>query len=131
MLSWTYEVLATGETFDALGVDPHGYINYAPDGRLMVLVLRGDRKMPNALVPTDQEKIALYDSMFAYAGTYTADAGKVVHHIDMSWNQAWTGTEQTRFLKLEGNRLTYISAPAKNPLDGRECVHTVIFEKAG
>jgi hypothetical protein len=129
MLSWQYRVLATDETFDAMGVAPQGYISYGADGRVMVLVLRSDRPKPEALVPTDIEKIALYDTMFAYAGSYVADDEKVVHRIDMSWNQQWTGTEQTRFYKLDGDRLTYISAPAKNPLDGRECVHTVIFER--
>jgi hypothetical protein len=96
----------------------------------MVLVLRGDRKKPTGLVPTDAEKIALYDSMFAYAGTYSVDDKKVLHHIDLSWNEAWTGTTQIRFLKLQGNELTYISAPARNPMNGRDCVHTVIFRRA-
>ena len=64
-------------------------------------MLRGDRRKPAALVPTDEEKIALYDSMFAYAGTYSVDHEKVVHHIDMSWNQSWAGTDQVRFLQVE------------------------------
>ena len=129
MLSWTTEDLVTGETVDALGANPEGYITYTPAGRVMVLVLRGDRKMPAALVPTNEEKIALYDSMFAYAGTYSVDHEKVVHHIDMSWNQSWTGTSQLRFLRLEGDRLTYIGAPARNPMNGRDCVHTVLFRR--
>jgi hypothetical protein len=129
MLSWKYEVLETGEIFDALGEHPQGYINYSPDGRMMVLVLKSDRLSPAALVPTNEEKIALYDTMFAYAGTYIADEEKVVHSIDMSWNQQWTGTQQVRRVRLDGDRLTYITEPARNPLDGRECVHTVIFEK--
>jgi hypothetical protein len=37
--------------------------------------------------------------------------------------------EQIRFCKIEGDTLTYISAPAKNPLDGSEGVHTVKFEQ--
>ena len=54
---------------------------------------------------------------------------RVVHRLDMSWNKAWEGTEQIRFVKTDGRNLTYKSAPAKNPLDGRDCVHTVQFEK--
>jgi hypothetical protein len=132
MISWTVEDLITGERSPGLGEYPAGYITYSPEGRVMVLVLvlRGDRKKPGALVPTDAEKIALYDSMFAYAGTYSVDDEKVVHHIDMSWNEAWTGTAQIRFLKLQGDQLTYISAPARNPMSGRDCVHTVIFRRA-
>ncbi len=48
----------------------------------------------------------------------------------MSWNEAWSGTQQVRFGAIEGNILMFTSAPAKNPLDGREVVHEVIFERA-
>ena len=122
-------VLVTGQIADALGANPLGYVTYAPDGRVMVLVLRGDRKKSVALVPTNEEKIALYDSMFAYAGTYTVDHEKVVHHIDMGWNHAWTGTTQIRFHKIRGDELTYITVPARNPMTGRDCVHTVLFRR--
>jgi Lipocalin-like domain len=130
MTSWQIEDLASGETRDAFGPNPHGYISYTADGRVMVLVLKTDRGRPAALVPTNEEKLALYDSMFAYAGTYTVDAEKVVHHIDMSWNQSWTGTSQIRFLRLQGDRLTYVGAPARNPMNGRDCLHTVIFQRS-
>ncbi|HKM82456.1 MAG TPA: lipocalin-like domain-containing protein [Candidatus Acidoferrum sp.] len=93
-------------------------------------MLKNDRRRPSGLLPTDDEKLALYDSMFAYSGVYTVNPDRVVHHLDMSWNEAWSGTEQVRFCKLEGNILTFISAPAKSPLDGREVVHEVIFERA-
>ena len=129
MVSWTVEDLATGEKQDALGPDPAGVITYSADGRVVVLVLKRDRRAPADLVPTSEEKIALYDSMFAYAGTFTVDHEKVVHHIDMSWNQAWTGTDQIRFCKLRNGVLTYIGAPAKNPMTGCDCVHTVIFHR--
>ena len=130
MLSWTIEDLISGEKTPALGENPSGYITYSADGRVMVLVLRPDRSKPAGLVPTDAEKIALYDSMFAYAGTYSVDADKVLHHIDMSWNEVWSGTTQIRFLKLQGDELTYVSAPARSPMNGRDCVHTVVFRRA-
>jgi hypothetical protein len=130
MVSWTVEDLATGDKHDAFGPDPAGYITYSSDGRVMVLVLQRDRKRPAELVPTNDEKISLYDSMFAYAGTFSIDGEKVVHHIDMSWNQAWTGTHQVRFYTLRDGMLTYVGAPARNPMNGRDCVHTVIFRRS-
>jgi hypothetical protein len=129
MLAWTRELLATGERSDAFGADPVGYITYGADGRVMVLVVKSDRQPPRALVATPEEKLALYDSLFGYAGTYSFDGKKVVHHIDVSWNQAWTGTDQIRFCTLDGTRLTYVGAPARDPGDGQECVYTVTFEK--
>ncbi len=129
MTSWTYEIVGTGEKRHALGSDPHGWIIYNPE-RVMVLVLDPKRKKPVGLVPTSQEKLALYDTMFAYSGTYTVESDRVIHHLDMSWNEAWTGTDQVRFCRIEGDILTYTSAPAKNPLDDSEVVHTVKFVRA-
>jgi hypothetical protein len=50
------------------------------------------------------------ESMSAYAGTYAAGE-KVVHHVDTSWNGSWTGTDQVRFYKLDGETLTITTAP--------------------
>jgi hypothetical protein len=129
MISWTYEVLETGEVKDALGENPQGIISYGADGRVFVLVLRADRAAPKALVPTAEEKLRLYDSMFAYAGTYTVEDDRVIHHLDMSWNKVWEGTQQVRFIETDGRTMRYKSAPAKNPFDGRECVHRVTWER--
>ena len=45
----------------------------------------------------------------------------------MSWNEAWSGTEQVRFCTVDEDTLTYTSAAAKNPFDGREVVHEVTY----
>ncbi len=129
MISWTTKVVATGEKRDALGPNPRGFIVYTPE-RVMVLVLKNDRKRPLELPPANDEKIELFDTMFAYSGNYTVELDRVIHHLDMSWNEAWSGTDQVRFCTIEGNILTFTTAPARNPLDGREVVHEVIFERA-
>jgi hypothetical protein len=48
MVSWTREVVATGETSDAMGPNPIGYIAYHADGRMMALVLKRDRPRSQA-----------------------------------------------------------------------------------
>jgi hypothetical protein len=131
MVSWSVEDLLAEERREPLGPEPCGYIAYTPDGRVTVLVVASQRARPAGLIPTNEEKIALYDSMFAYAGTFTFDGTKVVHHIDASWNETWRGTHQVRFCELQGRRLTYVSAPARSPMTGRDCVHTVVFERVG
>lgn len=131
MRSWTVEDLVAEERRDALGPDPCGYITYTRDGRVAVLAVARERIRPAELVPTNEEKIALYDTMFAYAGTFAFDGVKVIHYIDVSWNEAWSGTSQVRFCELRGDMLTYVSAPARNPMTGRDCVHTVVFARLG
>jgi hypothetical protein len=90
-------------------------------------VLKNNRLRPGRFPPSDEEKIALFDTMFAYSGSYTVEPDRVVHHVDMSWNEAWSGTEQVRFCTVDEHTLTYTSAPAKNPFDGREVVHEVTW----
>ena len=130
MVSWVREVVATGERADVLGPDPVGYIAYHADGRMMALVVRNDRVAPRGPVPTDEEKLALFDSMLAYAGSYTLDEEKVVHHVDASWNQAWTGTDLVRCYRLEGDTLSIQGAPAVDPHTGQVVVCLIEFRRA-
>src|SRR5262249_51384693 len=113
---------------DVLGSKPVGYISYAADGRMHAIVIAQDRAPP-ALPISDAEKVRLFDGMLAYAGTYTLAADRVVHHIDASWNQAWTGTDQVRFYKLAGNRLSISAAPSKDPYTGRDVRFSMEFQK--
>ncbi len=129
MISWKKEFVATGKAVDALGPDPQGFITYTADGRVSVIVVPRDRPAPAALPPSDAEKVRLFDSLFAYAGTYTLDDDKVVHHLDTTWNQAWSGTDQVRFYKLAGNKLSIHGAPAPDPFTGQDVIHRVEFEK--
>ena len=88
-----------------------------------------DRPGPASLPPSADEKIRLFDSLLAYTGTYTLDDEKAVHHVDASWNQAWTGTDQVRFYKLDGDRLTITGAPAKDPRTGQDIIYRIEFER--
>jgi len=129
MVSWKREIVTTGEQTDALGPEPMGYINYGADGRFYALVVSRNRPGPASLPPSTDEKIRLFDSMLAYAGTYTLDDEKAVHHVDASWNQAWTGTDQVRFYKLDGDRLTITGASAKDPYTGQDTIYRIEFDR--
>jgi hypothetical protein len=127
--SFTTEYLETGQTAEPYGAHPTGYLSYGPDCRMYAIIVQENRKPPAAVVPTDAEKIELFSGVLAYAGTYTIDGDKVSHHVDVSWNQAWTGTTQVRQFKIEGNTLHIRSMPAKNPRDGRLSSSTLVWIK--
>ena len=126
MTSWMTRDVATGERQEALGRDPQGIVIYTPE-RVIFFILKNNRKRPERLPPSDDEKIVLFDSMFAYSGSYTVESDRVIHHVDMSWNEAWSGTEQVRFCSVDEHTLTYTSLPAQNPFDKREVVHEVTY----
>ena len=127
--SYLREVAATGERYNERGEHPNGYLAYSADGRMYAIITWENRIAPRDVVPTNDERVKLFSTMISYAGTYTFDAEKVVHHVDISWNQNWTGTEQVRFYKLDGDMLTITSAPAKNFTDGREGRSILVWER--
>ena len=128
MTSWVTRDVATGERQVALGQNPRGTVVYTPQC-VTFLITKNNRARPERLPPSDEEKIALFDTMFAYSGSYTVESDRVVHHVDLSWNEAWSGTDQVRFCKVDEQTLSYTSTPAKNPFDGREIVHEVTWER--
>ena len=123
------EDLATGQKTPSWGKEPLGFINYAPDGRMMVMNLRRDRPKPVGAVPTAAEAADLFKSMLAYAGTYTLDGDTVTHHIEISWNEAWSGTDQQRVARFDGNRVHLSTKPSPDIANGRMSVRTMTWEK--
>lgn len=77
-------------------------------------------RTPEQSPPSDEEKIALFDTMFAYSGAYTVEVDRVVHHVDLSWNEAWSGTDQVRFCRVDEQTLAYTSTlPRTRSTGGR------------
>jgi len=127
--SYVREVVATGRRYNQFGDEPDGYLGYSPDGRMYAIFTRRDRIAPLDVVPTEEEGVELLGTMVAYAGTYTVAAGSIVHHVDISWNQAWTGTHQVRYFELDGETLTITTAPYKSYLDGEEGRSILVWTK--
>ena len=125
----SYVVTAdTGETSTPYGEHPLGYLSYSADGRMQAIGTASGRIAPRDLALTDEERGALYETMFAYAGTYSLETGKVTHHVDISWNEIWNGTDQVRSYEVNGTTLT-ITARAVDPASGREDRYVVVWEK--
>jgi len=132
LVSSTQKTLETGEIVDTYGKQPTGYITYGRDGRMLVLIVadKNNRPAPNSVgAITDEQRADLFRTMLAYGGTYKYDGHTIEHHIDVSWNQAWTGTTQVRDVQSEGDKLTYVTRPAPFSGDGKMSVTTLIWQK--
>ncbi len=123
------EDVASGEKADFFGPDPMGYITYTREGRMMVINVRGDRPVPKDASPTPEEASDLFRSVLAYGGEYTIDGEEVTHHVDISWNEVWTGTKQTRTIRFDGDRVHLSTKPNLDPVNGRMSVRTMTWEK--
>jgi hypothetical protein len=129
IVSVTAEDFETGERRDPWGPEPQGYINYSPDGRVMVINVGSARKKPTGAKPTREEAADLFESMLAYAGTYTVEGDRVTHHIDVSWNESWTGTKQERIARFEGDRVHLSTLPGADLVTGRRGQRVMTWEK--
>ena len=131
LLSYVGEEIPSGARADVMGPHPSGYINYGPDGRMIVIIAGTGRSKPAGPLATPAEAEALLRSMLAYAGTYTVDthAKTVTHHIDVSWDESRTGGSFVRNYRLEGEHLTLITPASTDPATGKKTVRTVTWEK--
>jgi Lipocalin-like domain len=112
---WEIESLYTetkaGERKESYGAKPNGYGILTREKRAMVIITAPARKAPI----TDADRNAAFLSMIAYSGPYRVEDGRFITRVDTSWNEAWTGTEQVRFVKLEGDTMTLASAWQPDP----------------
>lgn len=128
--SFVREVSGTSERYNQFGEHPKGLLIYSKDGRMSVIIAAENRVAPRGDTPTDEERIKLHESMIAYAGTYRVEDGKVIHHIDIAWNEARLGSDQVRYYTIDGAVLTVKTPTIKSPVDGREGVSVLVWEKA-
>ena len=126
--SFMREVIATGQRYNEFGEKPDGYISYLPDGRMHAILTIDDRMKPGAPVPANEERVKI-GTTIGYAGTYSVEGDKISHRIEFSSNQVWTGTEQVRFYKRDGDTLTITTAVNKNPKDGQEGRTVAVWKK--
>src|SRR5258708_23699012 len=121
---------STGRHSTPYGEHPTGYLSYSADGRMEAIGAASGRIVPAGIAPPDNERVALYDTMFAYAGTYSVETGRVIHHVDISWNEVWTGTDQIRFFEVNGNTLTLsTTVRSADPSGDTDAHYAVVWEK--
>ena len=128
LISEERTIVATGEVIPTK--NPTGYITYTHEGRMVALIVRGPRPKPDKVENlTDLQRADLFRTMTAYGGTYTFDGTTVQHHLDISWNEAWTGTTQVRMVTKEGERLVYTNPPQPFSGDGKMSIVRLVWEK--
>ncbi|MEQ1773815.1 MAG: lipocalin-like domain-containing protein [Burkholderiales bacterium] len=109
---------------------PQAYILYTPGGFMMSITVEENRAPPAGEVLTDAERVRLFKSIIsAYSGRYVVEGDSVIHHVEMSWNEAWTGTKQVRRFRVEGDELVIETTPRTAGTDTRQFVNTLTWER--
>jgi Lipocalin-like domain len=133
MLSTVRHLEGSDKAINNLGEHPNGIMIITPDHRFIIIETSDGRKAAS----TTEEFAALQKSELAYSGlvTFSPDPNnpqglKMINKVDIAWNEEWTGTGQTRFLSLDGNRLTIRTPLFKNPISGEMATSTLVFERS-
>jgi hypothetical protein len=129
LVSWVEVETESKSVHAPFGDNPAGVITYTPDGRMSLFIIDPTRKPPSGPKATDAEALELYRTIIAYSGAYSIDGNKVTHKIEYSWNQAWTGTNQQRFVEVKDDQLTIKTPPIISPTSGKQSVHTLVWER--
>jgi hypothetical protein len=105
--SFVVETIETKERRALYGEHPKGFLVITPERFTAVLTGEG-RKVPQ----TDEDRVSSFRTMIAYSGLYRIEGNRLTTKVEVSWNEGWTGTDQTRIFRLEGDKLFIESIPA-------------------
>jgi hypothetical protein len=124
--AWTTR--PSGERVPDYGAHPVGFLTYTREGRMTVVVGDGDRKALSGdrLSAPASERAEAFSNFLAYAGSYTFNGERVVHHVEASSIQNWVNTDQVRGVKLDGDRLTL---SASNMLGGEQRLIELVWQR--
>jgi hypothetical protein len=110
---------AGGERNDApFGSSPAGFLTYTQDGRVTAMISYGGRKRlssSDSLSAPAEEQGEAFRTFIGYAGRYTLDGDRVIHHVEISSIQDWVNRDLIRSIKFEGERIVLATPPS---LDG-------------
>ncbi len=125
LTDWVLQVVGEGNR-EPFGPNPKGRLVITPEGRWIVIITGADRRPAK----TNDEKLALFDSVLAYSGLSTVDGDRITIKVEISSNEVFTGANQiqTRFFTLEGDKLTVRTPEMTSAaLPGKKVVGTNIF----
>jgi len=129
MVSQSQKLVDTGEVRQGRGKTPNGYVTFTPDGRVIGIILSDKRPKPeSAAKMTDQQRVELFNTMNAYAGTYKLDGNKLTYFYDATHNEV-TARAAARQIKIEGRKITMVNEPGRSVADGKMVVTTTVWEK--
>lgn len=108
LLAWEIDFEGLDEPVHPFGKDPIGWLVYSADGAMSAQLMsagrtglggRSIRKL------SDQERIEVLETFFAYAGRYRIEGDVIIHEVDVALNPDFIGQDQHRKAVLEDDRL--------------------------
>jgi hypothetical protein len=132
LVSVRRQILDTGGIVEPFGPAPAGRISYGRDGSVVVVLVASGRPRPASLAAiSDAMRAEMHRSMCAYTGRWTLEGDRVRHSIDVSWNEVWSGTAETRHVGMdEAGHLILRTDPNRGIADGTFGISTFTWRRA-
>ena len=107
--------------------DPiEGVCTFDTNGRWTVVAVPSDLSAPT----NDAERSTIFSRTIAFSGLCRFDENELHVTTDIAWNPAFKGMEFTRFVELEGDRLTITQPEWEHPFfKGRKTVVVVSWQR--
>jgi hypothetical protein len=105
--SFIVESVESKERRHPFGQNPNGHLVITAERLITVLTGEG-RKPPK----TDEDRISSFKTMIAYSGQYRVEGNRLTTKIGAAWNESWTGSDQVRIFRIEGDKLFIETLPA-------------------
>jgi hypothetical protein len=123
----TTKIVATGAMERQAGEHPSGYQLFTKGGHMMFFQAAENRKPPAGKVASDAERVALFNTLVAYAGTYKLDGSKMLIHFEA--NSVPGIPDRAYAMEISGNKLTLTADPFVSNL-GQQIVSIRTFERS-
>jgi hypothetical protein len=119
-LAGTWKLVSASSTTSAgercespYGAQPTGFLTYTGDGRVTALISHDGRKPLAYGGGSLEEQAEAFKTFLAYAGRYTLNADKVIHHVEVSSIQNYVDKDLVRTVKFEGDQVTLVTPPTR------------------
>ena len=126
----TYKLVSNDLRLDGVPIQPmgksqHGWLVITP--KVVVQFFTADGRKPGA---TPEAKVALFDSLSAWAGPYRLEGNRMLIDVDTAWTEVWAGKQQVRTYEVQGKRLTLVVAPQPSSTQpGKTLTSRSVWEK--
>jgi lipocalin-like protein len=96
-----------------IGSNPTGLITYTAEGTMMAIISSTGRKplSGDRISAPAAERAEAFATFFAYAGRYSLEGDKVIHHVEIASVQNWVNTDMVRMVTFENNRIILRTPP--------------------
>lgn len=117
----------SGGRSEPYGAKPTGLLTYTEEGRVSALISYEGRKPLSIGGGKPEEQAEAFRTFLAYAGSFTVNGEKVIHHVEVSSIENYVGRDLERNFLIDGERIALTTPPT--PMNGKVLIFELVWER--